>query len=81
MLDLKQLRRNPDEAARRLRVRGFNLDTAEFRALEEERRQLQSQTEQLQRERNASSKAIGAAKARGEDIAPLVAEVGDLGQR
>ncbi len=81
MLDLKQLRQDPDEAARRLRVRGFSLDTAAFRALEAERRQLQSETERLQRERNARSKAIGAAKARGEDIAPLVAEVGDLGQR
>jgi len=81
MLDIKQLRQDPDEAARRLRVRRFNLDTAAFRALEEERRQLQSRTEQLQRERNARSKAIGAAKAQGEDIAPLLAEVGDLGQR
>ena len=81
MLDVKQLRQNPDEAARQLRVRGFDLDTAAFRALEEERRQLQSRTEQLQHERNARSKAIGAAKAQGEDIAPLVAEVGDLGER
>ena len=81
MLDPKQLRQDPDEVARRLRVRGFNLDTAAFRAFEEERRQLQSQTERLQRERNTRSKAIGAAKARGEDIALLVAQVGDLGQR
>ena len=81
MLDIKRLRQDPDEAARRLQVRGFTLDTAAFRALEDERRQLQSQTEQLQHERNARSKAIGAAKARGEDIAPLVAQVGDLGER
>ena len=81
MLDIKQLRQDPDGAAQRLLIRGFNLDTVAFRALEEERRQLQSQTEQLQHERNARSKAIGAAKAQGEDIAPLVAEVADLGQR
>ena len=81
MLDIKQLRQEPEEVARRLRIRGFDLDTAAFRALEEERRQLQSETEQLQHERNARSKAIGVAKARGEDIAPLVARVGDLGER
>ena len=81
MLDLKLLRRAPEEAARRLRTRGFNLDAAAFRALEEERRLLQSRTEQLQHERNARSKDIGAAKGRGEDIAPLVAQIGDLGQR
>ena len=81
MLDIKQLRQDPDRVAQRLLIRGFNLDVAAFRALEEERRQLQSRTEQLQHERNARSKAIGAAKNRGEDIAPLVAEVGDLGQR
>ncbi len=81
MLDIKQLRQDPDAVARRLRVRCFNLDTAAFRAQEEERRQLQSRTERLQRERNVRSKAIGEAKSRGEDIAPLVAQVGDLGER
>ena len=81
MLNLKLLRQDPEQAARRLQVRGYELDTTAFRALEEERRRLQSQTEQLQRERNARSKDIGTAKARGEDIAPLVAEVGDLGER
>ncbi len=81
MLDLKQLRQDPDAVAQRLRIRHFNLDTAALRALEAERRQLQSRAEQLQRERNARSKAIGEAKARGEDIAPLLAQVGDLGER
>ena len=67
--------------ALRLKVRGFDLDTARFRALEAERAALQRETESLQQARNQKSKAIGQAKARGEDIAPLVAEVGGLGER
>ncbi|MEA3250097.1 MAG: serine--tRNA ligase [Pseudomonadota bacterium] len=81
MLDPKLLRSELDYVAQRLALRGFTLDTAAFEALERRRRDLQTETEQLQSERNTRSKAIGQAKAAGEDIAPLLAEVSDLGER
>lgn len=81
MLDVRLLRRQPEELARILGVKGYFLDVEEFLALESERKAAQTETEFLQSERNARSKRIGAAKARGEDIAPLVAEVGGLGER
>jgi seryl-tRNA synthetase len=61
--------------ADRLASRGFSLDVARIEALEERRKVVQTRTEQLQAERNARSKSIGQAKARGEDIAPLMADV------
>ncbi|MEZ5550392.1 MAG: serine--tRNA ligase [Pseudomonadales bacterium] len=81
MLDLRTLRQDPRDIQTRLRVKGFELDVERFEALENQRRQLQSETEQLQNERNTKSKSIGQAKAAGQDIAPLLAEVGDLGTR
>ena len=81
MLDTRLLRQDLETVVARLGARGFELDTAAFRALEAERAALQRETESLQQERNRKSKAIGQAKARGEDIAPLVAEVGGLGER
>ena len=81
MLDPKSLRQDVEGIAQRLKVKGFDLDVDAFRTLEAERRELQEQTERLQSERNSKSKVIGQAKSRGEDIAPLVAEVGDLGER
>ena len=81
MLDIKLLRADPDAVAARLNVKGFELDVALFERLESERRRLQEQTEQLQNERNVKSKGIGQAKAQGEDITPLLAEVSGLGER
>jgi seryl-tRNA synthetase len=81
MLDIKLLRADPDAVAARLNVKGFELDVALFEQLEGERRRLQEQTEQLQNERNVKSKGIGRAKAQGEDITPLLAEVSGLGER
>ncbi len=81
MLDVKRLRTDLDACAEALRVRGFDLDTVAYAEMEARRRELQQRTEQLQSERNSKSKGIGQAKARGEDIAPLLAEVGDLGDR
>lgn len=81
MLDIKMLRADPEGVAERLAVKGFRLEVASFRELDEQRKALQTQTETLQNERNVKSKSIGAAKARGEDIAPLLAEVSDLGER
>ena len=81
MLDIKLLRSEPDRVAQALMVKGYHFDVAGFVRLEEQRKSLQQKTEDLQNERNVKSKSIGQAKAAGEDIAPLLAEVGDLGER
>lgn len=81
MLDPKLLRDDLDTVAQQLARRGFVLDKAVLQALESRRRELQTQTEQLQNERNMRSKAIGKTKASGEDIQPLLDEVSDLGDR
>jgi seryl-tRNA synthetase len=79
MLDAKQLRSDLDNIATQLAKRGFTLDTATITALEEQRKAIQVKTQELQNERNTRSKSIGQAKARGEDIAPLLAAVSKLG--
>ncbi|WP_218398036.1 serine--tRNA ligase [Alteromonas lipotrueae] len=79
MLDPKCLRGDIEETAKRLAARGYNLDVATFNSLEEKRKTLQSKTQDLQNERNVRSKSIGKAKSQGEDIAPLLTEVGKLG--
>ncbi len=81
MLDPKLLRTDLDGVAERLKTRGFELPVETIRTLEAERKRLQVETEQLQAERNRSAKAIGQAKARGEDIQPLLDAVADLGDR
>jgi seryl-tRNA synthetase len=81
MLDPRLIRNQLDETAVRLAARGFKLDTARIAALEAERKDVQVRTQALQNERNTRSKAIGKAKAAGEDIAPLMAEVADLGEQ
>ena len=81
MLDPKRLRNELDEVAAALARRQFTLDKAAFEALEQRRKDLQVRTQELQAERNARSKAIGQAKARGEDIEPLKAAVSDLGDQ
>ncbi|SQD80569.1 serine--tRNA ligase [Moritella yayanosii] len=80
MLDPKFLRADLEEAKQRLASRGFELDVDTIRSLEEQRKALQIRTEQLQNDRNVRSKSIGKAKASGEDIQPLLAEVGKLGK-
>lgn len=79
MLDSKYLRAELAETAARQATRGFVLDVDKINALELQRRELQVATQELQNQRNSKSKAIGQAKARGEDIAPLLAEVDGLG--
>ncbi len=79
MIDPNQLRKNPVEIAARLAERGFVLDAQAIERIEQERKQVQVHTETLQHERNARSKSIGKAKAAGEDIEPLKAEVAKLG--
>ena len=81
MLDPKLLRSNLAGVATQLARRGFTLDTAELEELEERRKAVQVETQALQAERNARSKSIGKAKAAGEDIAPLLAEVEGLGEQ
>ncbi len=81
MLDPNLLRNEPDAVAEKLARRGFTLDVEMLRSLEERRKVLQVETENLQAERNSRSKSIGQAKARGEDIEPLRKEVNDLGER
>lgn len=78
MLDSKLVRTQPQEVAKKLATRGFTLDVEKIEALEQQRRTIQTKTEQLQAERNARAKSIGQAKQRGEDITPLLTEVDQL---
>ncbi len=79
MLDSKLVRTQTEEVAARLATRGYVLDVSLVESLEARRKAVQTRTETLQAERNARSKGIGQAKARGEDIAPLLAEVDRMG--
>jgi len=79
MLDPKLIRTQLDSVAAQLGRRGFVLDTARLEQLETERKAIQVRTEELQAERNSSSKSIGKAKAAGEDIQPLLDQVAGLG--
>lgn len=79
MLDPHLLRENPEQVAIELKKRGFHFDIQQFIALEEKRKALQIATQLLQNERNQRSKAIGAAKSRGEDIEPMRDEVNKIG--
>ncbi|GGA75621.1 serine--tRNA ligase [Arenimonas soli] len=79
MLDPNLLRGHlADTAARLKQTRGFDLDVAAFEGLEAERKAIQGRTQELQNLRNTRSKAIGQAKAKGEDAAPLMAEVAGI---
>jgi seryl-tRNA synthetase len=80
MLDIAQLRKDPESVAARLALRGYTLDLDELRALEAERKALQVRAEELQARRNALSKTIGQLKSRGEDASEVLAEVAGLGE-
>jgi len=79
MLDPNLFRKAIDETAAQLQRRGFDLPVTRITALENARKQVQVRTQELQNERNTRSKSIGKAKANGEDIEPLLAEVSRLG--
>lgn len=79
MLDSKYLRQDVEQTAARLAARGYELDVAKVTELEEQRKTLQVKTQELQSQRNASAKAIGQAKAKGEDAQPLLDAVANLG--
>lgn len=81
MLDPNLLRSELDAVAEKLALRGYKLDVEALRRLEESRKVLQVETENLQAERNSRSKSIGVLKARGEDIESLRREVNALGEK
>jgi seryl-tRNA synthetase len=81
MLDPKLVRSNIEEIAQKLLVKKYKFDTDRFASLEEQRKSIQTQTEELQSERNTRSKSIGKAKASGQDIAPLIAEMDEIGNK
>jgi len=80
MLDIQVLRNQIDTVADRLASRGMQLDSALFVQLEDERKQLQTRTQELQARRNTLSKQIGMLKARGEDATAVLSEVAQLGE-
>lgn len=81
MLDPQRFRSDLDQLAKQLARRGYHLDIESVAALEARRKALQIETEALQNQRNTQSKAIGQAKARGEDVSAVMQEVGELGER
>jgi seryl-tRNA synthetase len=78
MIDPKLLRSSPEEVARALARRGYQMDVAAWQKLEERRRHWQIETDRLRAARNAHAKSVGVARGRGEDIAPLVSHGEDL---
>ena len=81
MLDPQLLRKSAATVAASLLDRGYVLDTAGYTELESRRKTLQQQVQELQNQRNTSAKSIGQAKARGEDIQPLLDKVKQLGEQ
>jgi seryl-tRNA synthetase len=79
VLDPKLLRAEPASVAANLARRGFQFDAGAFAALEERRKSAQIRADALRNERNTRSKAIGKAKAQGQDVAPLLTEVETVG--
>ncbi|WKJ89967.1 serine--tRNA ligase [Methylomonas montana] len=81
MLDPRLFRSDLELVVQQLQRRGFQFDAAAYQALEDRRKDVQVKTQELQNERNTRSKAIGQAKAKGEDIQPLLDQVADLGDQ
>lgn len=79
MLDIQELRKDLDSVVTRLKARKFDFPAEQFSRLEAERKTIQTNTEALQAKRNAASKSIGFAKAKGEDVSAIMAEVAGLG--
>jgi seryl-tRNA synthetase len=79
MIDIKHLRQYSEETAKRLASRGYTFDVATFSQLEAQRKAQQIKTQELQNERNQRSKAIGQAKAAGQDVTTLLKEVEHMG--
>jgi seryl-tRNA synthetase len=81
MIDPKLLRSDPESVARNLARRGFVLDVARFRALEERRKVAQVAADETRSARNTHAKKVGMAKGKGEDISSLLAEGEGLGRK
>lgn len=81
MLESKLLRGNIDFVVEQLKRRNFSFDVKEFNELEDQRKTIQVQTQDLQNLRNTKSKSIGQAKASGDNIEPLLEEVSELGEK
>ncbi|MDO9470515.1 MAG: serine--tRNA ligase [Nitrosomonas sp.] len=79
MLEIQQLRTDLDTVTRQLAKRGYTFPAEAFNTLEAERKTIQTQTQELQAQRNAASKKIGNAKSKGEDVSAIMAEVAHLG--
>ena len=80
MLDIQALRNDLEGVVNQLNKRGFAFDSAEFSALEQDRKAVQTRTQDLQAKRNNTSKQIGIAKSKGEDVSAILAEVAGLGE-
>ena len=81
MLDIQALRNDLDAVVAQLKARGFDFDASSFSSLEQERKTVQTRTQELQAKRNNSSKQIGIAKSKGEDVSVIMAEVAGLGEQ
>ena len=81
MLDIQALRNDLDGVVGLLKKRGFEFDSASFSALEQERKTVQTRTQDLQAKRNNASKQIGFAKSKGEDVSAIMAEVAGLADK
>ncbi|HEY0843201.1 serine--tRNA ligase [Methylotenera sp.] len=81
MLDIQALRNDLDGVVSQLQARGFEFDATKFSALEQERKTVQTNTQDLQAKRNNASKQIGIAKSKGEDVSAIMAEVAGLGEQ
>ena len=80
MIDPKLLRSAPEEVARLLARRGYQFDASAWQGLEDKRRHWQIETDRLRAARNNHAKAVGQARGRGEDIAPLLRQAEELTQ-
>ncbi len=81
MLDPKLLRQDPEWVAAQLKKRGLTLDITQLNTLEENRKLLQTRIQELQNSRNTNAKAVGQAKAKGENVDQLLQQVKDLGDQ
>ena len=81
MLDIQALRNDLDGVVSQLKSRGFDFPAQAFTALELERKTVQTRTQDLQAKRNNTSKQIGIAKSKGEDVSAILAEVTGLGDQ
>ncbi len=81
MLDPRLFRSDLNEVKRQLDRRSFVFDTTAYEALESRRKDVQIKTQKLQNEKNKSAKSIGQAKAKGEEIQPLLDQVQHLGDQ